>query len=192
MEREKKLAPAPVVECDQVAEIDIERDEEEIVEDQLFFSVEANAGGVPTSAVIDTDKVAEEKTEVSAIDIAQESGKESKLSRQSLPKSYKSKAGYSAPEPELGMNHYNKYIEENAIIPDSIDLASARLIIRFIVSEKGEIENMEVLRSPSPTLSIIALKLIKNGPKWNPAKINEKLIEEEVILNINFMQKIKN
>ncbi|MBS4014522.1 MAG: energy transducer TonB [Bacteroidetes bacterium] len=187
MERVKKEQPKIIItDQDELIKVQNEKIEEVIEEDYIFYSVESNAGAAPAKPVVAVDIICEEKNESVAIAVLEDADKGSKSSRKTLSPDYKKRPGYIAPLPVKGMESFNKYIEDNAIIPDSIDLVSASVLLRLLISEKGEISNIEVLRSPSPTLSIMAVELIKNGPRWIPAKIDGKSVSEEVILTIDF------
>lgn len=45
-----------------------------------------------------------------------------------------------------------------------------RVVVRFVVAETGDIENIEVLRCPDASLADEAVRLVKSMPKWEPGK----------------------
>ena len=49
-----------------------------------------------------------------------------------------------------------------------------KVILQFIVEKNGEISALKVVRSPDECLSKAALEYVKQWPKWEPAKVNDK------------------
>lgn len=66
------------------------------------------------------------------------------------------------------------YISNNLQYPEKAQKngIQGRVFIKFIVEKDGSISNVEVNRSVDPDLDNEALRVIKNMPKWNPAKQN--------------------
>ena len=58
--------------------------------------------------------------------------------------------------------HYPEEAEEKGI--------EGRVLIRFVVEKDGRLTNFEVIESPAPLLSNEALRVLKQMPKWIPAK----------------------
>ena len=58
--------------------------------------------------------------------------------------------------------HYPEEAEEKGI--------EGRVLIRFVVEKDGRLTNFEVSESPDPLLSNEALRVLKQMPKWIPAK----------------------
>lgn len=58
--------------------------------------------------------------------------------------------------------HYPEEAEEKGI--------EGRVLIRFVVEKDGRLTNFEVVESPDPLLSDEALRVLKQMPKWIPAK----------------------
>ena len=58
--------------------------------------------------------------------------------------------------------HYPEEAEEKGI--------EGRVLIRFVVEKDGRLTNFEVVESPDPLLSNEALRVLKQMPKWFPAK----------------------
>ena len=58
--------------------------------------------------------------------------------------------------------HYPEEAEEKGI--------EGRVLIRFVVEKDGRLTNFEVIESPDPLLSDEALRVLKQMPKWIPAK----------------------
>ena len=58
--------------------------------------------------------------------------------------------------------HYPEEAEEKGI--------EGRVLIRFVVEKDGRLTNFEVIETPDPLLSDEALRVLKQMPKWIPAK----------------------
>ena len=67
-----------------------------------------------------------------------------------------------------------KYISSNLNYPTvaAENGIQGRVILRFVVSKTGSIENIQVLRSPDPSLEKEAIRVVKSMPKWVPGKQN--------------------
>ena len=76
------------------------------------------------------------------------------------------KAGmHTLPEPLGGWKSYEAYIKENAVMPNG---ETGRVKLSFIVTLKGEISNVKVLRGHNEAMNQKAVELVKNGPRWEP------------------------
>ena len=58
--------------------------------------------------------------------------------------------------------HYPKEALENGI--------EGRVVVRFVVEEDGRLTHFEAVSSPSPLLSNEAIRIMRQMPRWNPAK----------------------
>ena len=68
----------------------------------------------------------------------------------------------------------DSYIGNNLQYPEKAKEkgVQGRAFVKFIVEKDGSISNVEVNRSVNPDLDNEAIQVIKNMPKWNPAKQN--------------------
>jgi len=64
-----------------------------------------------------------------------------------------------------------------------------RVIIRFVVTRTGEVENPEILRSLDPACDKEALRVVKSFPKWKSGIQNGRKVNVYFILPIKFSQK---
>ena len=58
--------------------------------------------------------------------------------------------------------HYPKEALENGI--------EGRVVVSFVVEEDGRLTHFETVSSPSPLLSNEAIRIMRQMPRWNPAK----------------------
>lgn len=74
--------------------------------------------------------------------------------------------------------HYPEEAEEKGI--------EGRVLIRFVVEKDGRLTNFEVIESPDPLLSNEALRVLKQMPKWIPAKNKGKDVRYRYSMPILF------
>lgn len=63
---------------------------------------------------------------------------------------------------------------------------SGRVIVQFVVNVSGTLVDVKVMKSPDPSLSKEALRLVKAMPSWRPAKIDGKSVRSRVQIPIKF------
>lgn len=87
-----------------------------------------------------------------------------------------------------GMAEMQKYIQNNIHYPEeAIDLgAEGKIYISFIVTKRGSISQVKIERGAHPLLNEEAIRLIRNMPKWIPAKKNGKRVNSKMMLPIVF------
>ena len=61
-----------------------------------------------------------------------------------------------------------------------------RVVIKFVVSKTGKVENPEVIRSVSPELDAEAIRVVNSLPAWTPGKVNGKPVACYYTLPIAF------
>ncbi len=101
----------------------------------------------------------------------------------------KPKKAFNCPEvmPTFPGN-INVWIMKNMTYPEQAvkQKQQGRVIVKFIVSETGEINNPEIIRGVSPLLDAEALRVVKAMPKWNPGKQNGKAVRTYYAVPITF------
>jgi periplasmic protein TonB len=80
------------------------------------------------------------------------------------------------------------YLKSNVQLPKNWnpDSIAGKVYIQFIVEVNGNIANPKILRGLDPVLDSIAIKAIRNMPKWIPAKQKGKPVACIFNLPINF------
>ena len=61
-----------------------------------------------------------------------------------------------------------------------------RVLVDFIIDEKGRVRDAKVVRSPDPLLSEEALRVINASPDWKPGRVRGKKVKAQMSLNIEF------
>lgn len=62
-------------------------------------------------------------------------------------------------------------------------------VVRFLVTEKGEVAHVEVLRSSNQEFDAPALKVVKEMPDWTPGKQRGKAVKVWYVMSIKFNNK---
>ena len=106
-------------------------------------------------------------------------------------KSEKPKLAYDVdtqPEFPGGVEEMKSYMHENIRFPKECQERGIDgvVLVRFIVTPDGDIENEQIIRSVDPQLSAEALRVVRNMPKWKPATKDGKNVVCEYNLPVNF------
>jgi TonB family protein len=79
-----------------------------------------------------------------------------------------------------------EYMKKNILYPSGDICVQGRVILRFVVTPTGDIENIEVKRSLHPDFDKIAVEMVKSMPKWIPGKQNGIPVHSYYILPVTF------
>jgi len=61
-----------------------------------------------------------------------------------------------------------------------------RVVVRFVVTSKGEVDRVEIVRSVDNALDKEAIRVVKAMPKWIPGKQNGENVSVWFLLPVNF------
>lgn len=61
-----------------------------------------------------------------------------------------------------------------------------RVLVDFIVDEKGNVTDVQVLRGSHPLLDEAAVKVVEASPTWRPARMKGSKVRSEISVNIEF------
>ena len=89
--------------------------------------------------------------------------------------------------PETGMDNFWEYVssEKADILGDTPIGYETELV--FNISESGEVFDIRVMSGDADSLNIIAKVILRNGPKWIPAKEHGiKPVASESLVKITF------
>ncbi len=96
-------------------------------------------------------------------------------------------AEYNPPRPVNGRADFDNYIKDNIRRPDTATTGQRVVVVlNFKVNPDGKIDSIIVIRSPGKIFSDEAIRLIREGPVWEPAVKNGKAINDEVRIRIVF------
>ena len=85
-------------------------------------------------------------------------------------------------------DNLNKWLLMNLCYPkDAVSRKEqGRVTVRFIITDKGEVIQPEIVHSVSPSLDKEALRVVSNMPAWNPGRNGNKSVAMKYTLHINF------
>lgn len=91
-------------------------------------------------------------------------------------------------KPEFGWDAMEVYLNENTKRPPRAVQANiqGRVIVNFIVNEKGELSDFTIVKSLGYGCDEEAIRIIKNGPKWFPATKDEKPVSSSKHVIVRF------
>jgi len=95
---------------------------------------------------------------------------------------------YISAKPENGKRAFKNYVEENIRLPEEVisGEVSGKVKLQFTVTSRGEITDIKVIKSLSQACNQEAIRLLKNGPKWEPATRNGIPESEVAKVSIKF------
>lgn len=81
-----------------------------------------------------------------------------------------------------------QYIKDNTYYPKEMceGAAQGRVMVGFVINEDGSISDVKVLRSLTPELDEVAVKIVKGMPRWNPGKQNGKAVKTKYTVPVSF------
>jgi len=87
-----------------------------------------------------------------------------------------------------GVEALYKFISDNVKYPSAAkdNNVTGKVVVRFVVNQKGNIENAYVFRSIDPLLDREAIRVVESLPKWNPGTQRGKPVKVWFTLPINF------
>ncbi len=87
-----------------------------------------------------------------------------------------------------GTSALKTYIYTNLKYPEKAKKQGieGEAVVRFLVTEKGKVENSEVLRSSNQEFDAPALKVVKEMPDWTPGMQRGKAVKVWYVMSIKF------
>ena len=65
--------------------------------------------------------------------------------------------------------------------------AQGTVRVRFVVEKTGTVNEVQVEAPVAPELDAEAIRLIKSGPKWTPAKNRGQVVRQRVVIPVSFV-----
>lgn len=69
-----------------------------------------------------------------------------------------------------GNSKLREYIFQNLNVPESVESFSGRVIVNFVITQDGSIEDITVKPNVPIELETEIIRVFKNMPKWTPAQ----------------------
>ncbi|HEX8530861.1 MAG TPA: carboxypeptidase-like regulatory domain-containing protein [Cytophagales bacterium] len=100
--------------------------------------------------------------------------------------------GYGAAEkpgqgvtPPGGLGEFNRYVKENLRLPDTVQ-REAVVKVECVVQADGSLSNFVIRKSAGEVYDREAIRVLKEGPRWQPARQRGKAVPKKVTLRIPF------
>jgi TonB family protein len=95
---------------------------------------------------------------------------------------------YSSARPSMGFSDYRDYLKDNLIYPPKALEAGTegRVRLKLNISSTGKIKKVEVLRGLGDGCDEEAIRLVKEGPEWQPAKKGENPVASSKKISVRF------
>jgi hypothetical protein len=98
-------------------------------------------------------------------------------------------SGGTDPQPLAGMAAFNRYIMANIHLPEEMKPGNTETVmLGFIVDSVSVIKEIKIIESPGKKYSDEAIRLLKNGPAWKSATVDNKAVSKQVKLRIDFIK----
>jgi len=85
-----------------------------------------------------------------------------------------------------GSEALKEYLKKNTMCPNSDACIQGRVIVVFVVDEKGNVGDVKVAKSVEPSLNAEAVRVVKSMPRWNPGMQNGKAVKVRYTLPVTF------
>lgn len=87
-----------------------------------------------------------------------------------------------------GMGSFKRYIDRNLKYPEKAkkDSIEGVVVMQFVVEKNGDITSPRIVRNLEPSLDSIAMKLVKNMPKWVPGSDHGTIVRCRYSVPISF------
>ena len=85
-----------------------------------------------------------------------------------------------------GSEALKEYLKKNTMYPNPDACIQGRVVVVFVVDEKGNLSDVKVARSVEPSLDAEAVRVVKSMPRWNPGMQNGKAVKVRYTLPVTF------
>jgi len=94
----------------------------------------------------------------------------------------------SAAHPVAGLKSYRNYLKENIQYPASAikNKIEGTVVLQLTIASDGLIDQVEIKKSLGYDCDTEAIRLVKEGPDWNPAKKDGMNVEDKVKVKVRF------
>ena len=85
-----------------------------------------------------------------------------------------------------GSEALKEYLKKNTRYPNPDACIQGRVVVVFVVDEKGNLSDVKVARSVEPSLDVEAVRVVKSMPRWNPGIEKGKAVKVRYTLPVTF------
>ena len=81
-----------------------------------------------------------------------------------------------------------QFLKDNVVYPEESlqNKEEGRVFVRFIVTKRGDIANISILRGSYPLLNQESMRIVSIMPKWNPGSLDGEFVAVKYVLPVNF------
>ena len=92
------------------------------------------------------------------------------------------------PRPSIGRKAFRTYLEDNLNYPqEALDnRIEGKVVLNVSFNEFGIIKNIEVLKGLGYGCDEEAVRLVREGPAWEPGEVNGDAVDSELIIRVKF------
>ncbi len=85
-------------------------------------------------------------------------------------------------------SNFTKWVAERLVYPQSAkaDTVQGRVFVQFVISEKGEVGSVKVIRSVDSRLDEEAVRVISMSPAWTPGKHKGNVVKVVFMMPVTF------
>lgn len=159
---EQKPPPPPKVTLPEIVEVPDEEEIEEEIEVELDVEIDEET---VIEEVVEVEEPEEEEEVDQVFTIVEEQA-----------------------TPQGGMSAFYQYIKKNLDYPRQAKRmgVQGKVFLEFIVDKDGSITNVKVLRGIGAGCDEEAVRILKESPKWQPAKQRGRPVKQKMTFPINF------
>ena len=86
------------------------------------------------------------------------------------------------------VNSFRNWVAKNIKYPEMAIKKgiTGKVYVQYAVNSKGEVVDVKVIRSASPSLDEEAVRVVSSSPKWEPAKQKGQIVKEQFVIPITF------
>lgn len=88
-----------------------------------------------------------------------------------------------------GLEALKEYLKKNTMYPNPDACITGRVVVVFVVDEKGNVGDVKVARSVEPSFDAEAVRVVKAMPRWNPGMQNGEAVKVRYTLPVTFRLK---
>lgn len=87
-----------------------------------------------------------------------------------------------------GAEALNRYLAKKIYFPQSFQPSGGKVILRFLVTQSGEIEDLTIMNNSYKNMAGQVLHAFKNMPDWVPATIDGEPVGQYVTFPVSFIR----
>lgn len=94
------------------------------------------------------------------------------------------KPSFKGQEGEAAEEAFKEWVQAHLQAP--ADGAKGTVMVRFVVGRKGAVQEVQIHKGAAPSLNEEALRVVRNAPKWKPAKYDGQVVRMTYIIPVVF------